>query len=222
VLIVDDHRMFAQAISLLLRAEANFEVFGIAHTGEAAVRACRGGCPTVVLMDIHLPGMDGIQTTRKLLEICPDTRVVVVSGISDAQVISEALEAGASAYIPKTELADKVIGIIRKAAGGQMVHLPPTRRPAPEDLTQRELEVLQAVAEGMSTTQVARWLFVSPSTVRSHVKSILMKLGVHSKLAAVVEGARRGLIGVVENGPDRPLPPSGPDRPTPAGARGQT
>jgi len=198
VLIVDDHRMFAQAISLLLQAEVNIEVVGIATTGESAVQTCSTGCPDVVLMDIHLPGMDGVQTTRRLLEKCPATRVVVVSAISDSRVVAEALEAGARAYVPKTEVANKVIGIIRKSVGENGGLTPPAGRQSSDDLTSRELQVLQAIAEGMSTAQVARWLFVSPSTIRTHVKNILLKLGTHSKLGAVLEGARRGFIRVAD------------------------
>jgi len=125
-------------------------------------------------------------------------RLADCSSCAPRSIVARALEAGAIAYIPKTEVANKVIGIIRKSVGAGDGLTPPSGRQTADDLTSRELQVLQAIAEGMSTTQTARWLFVSPSTVRTHVKNILLKLGAHSKLAAVVEGARRGLIRVAD------------------------
>src|SRR2546430_8608356 len=111
---VDDHRMFVDALSWLLTAEPDFEVVGTAATGEEALGLCWEMCPEVVLMDVDLPGMDGLETTRRLLRICPEARVVVLSPIITPRIIADTIEAGASAYVPKTQAVDRVIEIIRK------------------------------------------------------------------------------------------------------------
>jgi DNA-binding NarL/FixJ family response regulator len=213
VLVVDDHRMFADAIELLLAGEEGLEVVGVAETAEEALDVCDRECPAVVLMDIDLPGMDGVDATKRVLETCPDARVVVVTAFQ-GEVMMRALEAGARGYLPKTRAAEELTGVIRRAAAGEMIlptgevgGVPSSLRKDRSaksgalerlgGLTSREVQILQALADGMSTSEVAEALVISPLTVQSHVKSILFKLGVHSKLEAVTIALRHGIIRVV-------------------------
>jgi DNA-binding NarL/FixJ family response regulator len=211
VLIIDDHRLFADALQLLLAGEEDIEIAAVASTAEEAVEICVALRPDVVLMDIDLPGIDGIQATEILRQAIPDTSVIIITAYQHPDVIAAAIDAGASGYVPKTQAADELVGVIRRAATGEMV-LPSKDIAAIMDrlrklresrtdagqllarLTLRELEVLQSLVEGKSTAQVAQSLFISPRTVRSHVKSILSKLSVHSKLEAVTMALRYGVI----------------------------
>jgi len=209
--IVDDHRLFNQAMKLLLRGEEANQVVGAAETGEGALEFCRESPVDVALVDIDLPGMDGIAATRLLRELQPGPQVVVITAFQQPEVIAEAVRAGACGYIVKTDVADTLVGAIRLATAGKMV-LPagnlsrmvsPFRPPPPQSqarqaeespLTDREIQILEAVADGKSTFQMAEAFLISVSTVRSHVKSILSKLGVHSKAEAVMKAVRLGLI----------------------------
>jgi DNA-binding NarL/FixJ family response regulator len=211
VLIVDDHRLLAEALEVLLAGEDGLEAIGTAVTADEALETSRRECPDVVLMDIDLPGTNGIEATSRLLRICPDTRVVVISALHDTQLLAAAIQAGACGFVPKTRAADELVSVVRQAAAGEMVlpasdlagilwrlkdarqlQLDVDRRFAL--LTPREVEVLQAFAEGRSTREVAEHLFISPKTVRSHVDRTLSKLGVHSKLDAVVLALRHGVL----------------------------
>ena len=211
VLIVDDHRMLAEALDVLLASEDGLEAMGTAGTADQALEMCRRGCPDVVLMDIDLPGTNGIEATARLLEMCPEARVVAITALQDQGLLADAVRAGASGFVPKTRAADELVGVVRRAAAGEII-LPSgdvagilwrlkdaqqlkvdfDRRFAL--LTPREVEVLQALAEGRSTREVAEHLFISPKTVRSHVDRILSKLQVHSKLDAVVLALRHGVL----------------------------
>ena len=210
VLIVDDHRMFAEALEVLLSGEQDVEVVGSVRTGEAAVELARRVRPHLVLVDADLPGMDGIATTGRLRELDPTVRVVVTTPHQESEVAARALQAGASGCFPKTHTAESLVDIIRRAAAGEQV-LPidgmksgvgrhAAREPRSEaewrlaQLTGMEIQTLQLIAEGMSTPQIARALLISPLTVQSHVKNILAKLEVHSKLEAVSFAVRHRLI----------------------------
>jgi two-component system, NarL family, response regulator LiaR len=211
VLVVDDHRMFAEAIEMLLGGRDGIEIVGTVGTGEEAVELVRRRPPHVVLMDIDLPGIDGIETTRQIRAEAPDAQVIVITAFQEAGTIVSAIQAGASGYVPKTKAADELLDVIKMAATGEMVlpsgqlsqilaRLQEQKRGATEadrrvgDLTSREIQVLQAMADGRSTQDVARDLFISPSTVQTHVKNILSKLGVHSKLEAVTFAVRHGVV----------------------------
>jgi two-component system, NarL family, response regulator LiaR len=212
VIVIDDHRMFADGVDILLSGEPDIQVAGVFNTGEEAVSNTRQACPDVVLMDIDLPGMDGIEATKRILERCPEARVVVVTAFQQSKVMVKAIEAGACGFLPKVRAANELVKVIRLAAAGEMV-LPSTQfaevfsdlrwaweraKDARPDsaLTDREVAVLQAFAEGKSTVEVARELSVSVSTVHSYMKKILAKLGVHSKLQAVMLAIREGIVHV--------------------------
>ncbi len=218
VLVVDDHRMFAEAIELLLGGREGIEIVGTVGTGEEAVDLVKHRPPHVVLMDIDLPGIDGIETTRRIRAEVPEAQVIVITAFQEAGTIASAIQAGASGYVPKTKAADDLLSVIKSAAAGEMVlpsgqlsqilsALQEQKRGASEadrrlgDLTSREIQVLQAMADGKATPDVARELFISPSTVQTHVKNILSKLGAHSKLEAVTFAVRHGLIRIGH--PDR-------------------
>jgi NarL family two-component system response regulator LiaR len=212
-LIIDDHRMFADAIELLLAGEDGIEVVGIAETAEKGLELSERECPSVVLMDIDLPGIDGIEATKRVRERCPDARVLIVTAFQDRDVMVQAMDAGACGYVPKTRAADELTDGIRRATAGEII-LPAQdfgdilmrlqakqrqRSSAIERLrrlTSREVQILQLLADGKTTPEVAHELFISPLTVQSHVKSVLSKLGAHSKLEAVTFALRYGLIQV--------------------------
>jgi two-component system, NarL family, response regulator LiaR len=211
VLVVDDHRMFAEAMELLLGGREGIEIIETVGTGEEAVESVKRRPPNVVLMDIDLPGIDGIETTRRIRTEAPDAQVIVITAFQEPGTIASAIQAGASGYVPKTKAADELLDVIRKAAVGEMVmpsgqlsqileRLQEQKRGASEadrrlgHLTSREMQVLQSMAEGKATQDIAEDLVISPSTVQTHVKNILWKLGVHSKLEAVTFAVRHGLV----------------------------
>jgi two-component system, NarL family, response regulator LiaR len=211
VLIVDDHAMFADALVALLETEEGIGVVGAVATGEEAVALCGPSAPDVVLMDIDLPGMDGIASTREVLRVCPEAKVIGISALRDPDLLARAVAAGAAGLVPKTRAADELVRAVRAAAAGEIVlpegdvgpaldrlrtaaHRTPLVNVGVNLLTDREVEILQTFADGMSTEDVATALRISPRTVRAHVESILAKLGVHSKLQAVLLGLRSGVI----------------------------
>jgi NarL family two-component system response regulator LiaR len=212
VLLIDDHRMFSDALELLLKGEKGLTMIGAAGSAEDALEMCRERCPNVVLMDIDLPGMDGIQATRRVKKLCPEAQVVIITALQQPDLISRAIENGACGYVPKTHAADALVSVIKRAAEGDMIlpsgeigaileRLQQARRKRSEAdqllalLSTREIQILQAFSEAKSTSEVAASLFISPLTVQSHVKSILAKLGVRSKLEAVMMALHHGAIG---------------------------
>jgi DNA-binding NarL/FixJ family response regulator len=213
VLLVDDHPMFAEAITMLLGDVDDIEIVGVAGSGEAALDRCRESCPAVVLMDVDLGGMDGIEASERIGGLCPATSVIIVTALQEPGMADRAIRAGARAFVPKTRASDELILLIRRVAAGELI-LPDHRaerttrtgdgrRPV-RQLTDRERRVLQLLGEGRSTSAVAQELYISPLTVQTHVKSILAKFGVHSKLEAVTLGLRLGLIEVPQGRPSAP------------------
>jgi DNA-binding NarL/FixJ family response regulator len=205
VLLVDDHQMFAEAIGMFLRTEEDIDVVEILGEANGVVERLRESRPDVVLMDIDLPGVDGVTATRRIVEAMPQTKVVLITALSDPGLVLRGIEAGASALVAKERAADDLVDVIRRTAAGEEIFLTPQLRllssaPASGEseakvkLTQRELEVLQGLVDGLSTDELASALFVSPRTVQGHVQSILTKMRVRSKLEAVVTGLREGLV----------------------------
>jgi NarL family two-component system response regulator LiaR len=212
VFVVDDHEVFSDAVAMLLARHPDVRLVGSAHDADEAIALIDVDPeeqPDVVLMDLDLPGADGIQATRRIRELSPGSKVVVLTALEDPEVIADALAAGACGYVPKTRAVDELMDVVRRAAAGELVmperDLAPVleqlrstqARPEQEQLlrrlTPRETEILRYLAVGETTTQVAGHLRISALTVQTHVKSILAKLGVHSKIEAVTLAWRAGI-----------------------------
>jgi DNA-binding NarL/FixJ family response regulator len=211
VLVVDDHEVFSDAVAMLLERQPDVQLLGAARDAEEAIRLIDVSAdqPDVVLMDLDLPGLDGIQATRRIREMSPDAKVVVLTGGMDPEAIVDALAAGACGYVPKSRAVDELMNVVRRAAAGEIVmperdlapvleqlrslNDPPDGERLLRRLTPRETEILTSLARGQTTTEAADDLGISALTVQSHVKSILAKLGVHSKIEAVTFAWRHGL-----------------------------
>jgi DNA-binding NarL/FixJ family response regulator len=210
ILLVDDHRLFSDGVRMLLEQAPEIEVAAIAETAEHGLELAAALHPDVVLMDVDLPGMGGIEATRILVAMDPAPAVVALSAFQQGEVIADALEAGAAAYVPKTHAPEELIGAIRLAASGGSSLSPAhvdavlarlrqrvmtTPQPAVgHDLTARERDVLRRLVDGQSVSDVATELHVSVFTVRGHVRGLLSKLGVRSMTQAVALVLREGLL----------------------------
>ena len=205
VLIVDDHEVLAASLSQVLDHEPDLIVVGAAGTLEKARAQLATQKPDVVLLDHRLPDGDGVEAIPDLLALRPEASIVVLTATTADHVLVAAIEGGASGFVSKTRGLDEVTSAVRAAAAGESVISPemlarllPTlhRRAAePHDkLTEREREVLQLLAEGLSNAAIAERLFVSVHTVRNHVANLSNKLGAHSKLEALSIAVREGLL----------------------------
>lgn len=203
VLVVDDHQMVAQGLSEVLAAEPGIEVVGLAGTVRDALRMAGQFSPDVVVMDYRLPDGDGLTATRSIRDQDPDIAVVMVTASDHETVVAAAVDAGCSAYVTKDRAAQHVVSAVQAAARGEMsfpaavLHrlLASSQAPARSSaLTPRQLEILQLLAEGRSTREIADQYVLSVSTVRNHIQNILTKLGAHSQLEAVTLAARQGII----------------------------
>ena len=203
VMLVDDHAVVRSGLSAFLLAFDDLELVGEAGSGEEAVRKCEQIQPNVVLMDMVMPGMDGVAATKAIREKCPDIQVIVLTSFGEKENVQAAMKAGALGYLLKDASAEELVVAIRNAAAGQPTLAPDAARALiqattePEkpgsDLTDRELEVLACMVEGLSNTDIATRLMVSHSTVKFHVSSILSKLGVTSRTEAVALAVKHNL-----------------------------
>jgi DNA-binding NarL/FixJ family response regulator len=204
VLIVEDHRMFSQALRMALDETDDIAVTAAVGTTQEGVEAARTTRPDVVLMDYRLPDGDGVDAARKIKSDRPETKVVILTAVSDDSVLSEAIQAGCSGYLTKGHTLDELILAVRAAYNGEALispamlsrlldRLSDRSRPG-SDLTARETEVLRLLAEGLSNQAIAKQLDIRLATVRNHVQSVIEKLHAHSKLEAVAVAVRLGLI----------------------------
>lgn len=226
--LVDDQPMVRVGLKMILESEGDIEVCCEAANGEDAIALAASHTPDVILMDIRMPGMDGLAATRAVLAATPESRVVILTTFDDDEYLYGALRAGASGFLLKSADGDALVNAVRVVAGGEALLAPEvTRRviehftqnphddaeggsvallleddaaahsPSPEaigDLSDREVEVLQHMARGLSNQEIASELYVSNTTVKTHVSHILTKLGVRDRVQAVVEAYDSGIV----------------------------
>ncbi|MDA8322782.1 MAG: response regulator transcription factor [Actinomycetota bacterium] len=217
-LIVDDHALFRRGLEIVLVTEPDIEVVGQASDGAEAVQKAGEQLPDVVLMDVRMPRSSGIQACRQIKEIAPSAKIVILTMSDEEEDLFEAIRAGASGYLLKDIPLDEVAEAVRAVHGGQSLISPsmagklltefavlanreredgqdarPEQVPAPK-LTDREMQVLKLVARGMNNRDIAKELFISDNTVKNHVRNILEKLQIHSRMEAVMVAVREKLI----------------------------
>jgi DNA-binding NarL/FixJ family response regulator len=214
VLIVDDHALFRRGLEMVLAEESDIELVGEASDGAEAVAKAGEALPDVVLMDIRMPKSSGIEACRAMKEVAPSAKIVMLTISDEEEDLFEAIRAGASGYLLKDIPYDEVADVVRAVHGGQSLINPSMaaklltefaalakrdgeerveRVPAPK-LTDREMEVLRLVARGMNNRDIAKELFISENTVKNHVRNILEKLQIHSRMEAVMIAVRENLI----------------------------
>jgi DNA-binding NarL/FixJ family response regulator len=214
VVVCDDHALFRRGLVLVLEGEAGIEVVGEAEDGEAVVPLVASLAPDVVLMDVRMPRRNGIEATRAITEAVPSTKVVILTVSEDEDDLYDAVKAGAAGYLLKEISIDEVAAAIRCVVSGQSLISPSMAAkllteftnlarkaeerqsvPVPR-LTERELEVLKLVAQGLSNREIAGELYISENTVKNHVRNILEKLHLHSRMEAVVYAVREKLLDI--------------------------
>ena len=223
VLLVDDDDLMRAGLKAVLSSDERIEVVGEAGDGAAAVRRARELRPDVVLMDVRMPDLDGIAATRELLTVASDARVVILTTFEQDDYIFGALRAGASGFLLKRTSPEELVAAVHAVAAGDSLLSPSVtrrvidrmaRQPAPDassaerldDLTRREREVLELVARGFSNGEIAEAFVIEESTVKTHVKRILMKLGLRDRVQAVIFAYESGLT---RPGADESLPRRG-------------
>jgi DNA-binding NarL/FixJ family response regulator len=202
LLIADDHPVVRDGLSGMFAPDPDFEVIGEAGDGAEAVRLAQALRPDVILMDLRMPGLDGVAAITELARLSLPVRVLVLTTYDTDSYVLPAIEAGATGYLLKDAPRAELLRAVRAAADGQGVLSPSVatrlmsrvRTPAPELLSQRELEVLELVAAGTTNRDAAVRLFISEATVKTHLLHIYAKLGVTDRAAAVAEAYNRGLL----------------------------
>jgi two-component system, NarL family, nitrate/nitrite response regulator NarL len=205
VLVADDHPVYRQGLVEAIKCRSELDLAGQAETGEEALAKIRSLKPDVAVLDMRMPGLDGIQVIRAVARDGEETRILFLSAYLESATVYEALEAGACGYMSKDSEADTICETIVKVARGDTVIGEETHRaiaeeirsraPAdPSPLSQREREILRLTADGGSASEIAESLYLSPATVKTHLQRIYQKLGVSDRAAAVAEAMRRGFF----------------------------
>lgn len=208
VVIADDQPLVRTGLRMILSEEPGIEVVGEAADGAAAIELCRKNTPDVVLMDVRMPGVDGIAATRAVTAVPDAPRVLVLTTFDLDEVVYDALHAGASGFLLKDAPEDRLVTAIRVVADGgslfapsvtrrlieEFATRPRSRAPALPELTERETEVLRLLARGLSNVEIGQEIYVTENTVKSHVARILTKLGVRDRVQAVVLAYESGLV----------------------------
>lgn len=208
VMMVDDHRIVRHGVLSLLEVQDDIEVVGEADSGEQALQLVEELSPTIVLMDLMLPGMSGVEATRKVKQLCPGTQVIVLTSYHDDEHIFPALRAGAISYVLKDVGPDELIDTIRRTAQGEAILSPriaarlvqeiqgvkKEAHNALADLSERELEVLRLIAKGDSNATIAEKLVISEKTVKGHVSNILGKLHMLDRTQAAAFAWEQGVV----------------------------
>jgi len=209
LLLVDDHAVVRSGLKMLFESEQDVEIVGEADTAAGALEEARLVKPNVILMDIGLPDMSGIDATREIKKHLPDVAIVALTIHEDEEYFFKMLEAGASGYVPKRAAPEELLTAIRAAANGQVYLYPslakllvrdyisggrPEQEKTPSELTERENEVLTHLAEGENNEEIALALVISPKTVARHRENIMRKLNLHSRAELVRYAIRKGII----------------------------
>jgi two-component system NarL family response regulator len=199
IMVVDDHFVVRMGLTATINVEADMVVVAEAEDGPQAIEKFRQHSPDITLMDLRLPGMNGVEATQAICQEFPQARIIVLSTYDGDEAIHRALRAGAQAYLLKTALHDDLLKAIRTVHSGRK-HIPPeiatrlAERMHASELSCREVEVLELIAKGMSNKEIAHVLFITEGTVKFHVINILNKLGAKDRTMAVTTALQRGII----------------------------
>jgi len=207
ILIADDHPVVREGLFAMLSRESDFEVVGEAKDGVEAVNKAKELSPDVVLMDLRMPELDGVEAINQIKSAKPDTRFIILTTYSDDEYIFRGIEAGARAYLLKDAPREELFRAIRAVYCGESLIQPVVaskvldlltelsrRAPSGDEISERELQVLQLVATGAANKQIGAELSIAQSTVKTHISSIFQKLGVNDRTEAVTEALKRGII----------------------------
>ncbi|WP_307816478.1 response regulator transcription factor [Nocardioides limicola] len=210
VVVVDDHELFRRGLTMLLGVEAGIEVVGEAGDGDEGIEVAARVAPDVVLLDVRMPRRSGLEACQAIKEAAPSAKIVMLTMSDEEADLYEAVKAGAAGYLLKDSSIDEVAQAVRVVADGQSLISPsmatklidefkqmsrPERAESPRlKLTERELEVLGLVAEGLNNRDIAKRLFISENTVKNHVRNILEKLQLHSRMEAVMYAVREKIL----------------------------
>jgi two-component system, NarL family, response regulator LiaR len=205
VVVVDDHDMVRKGIISYLLTESNIEVVGEARSGNEGVQLVKKVKPDIVLMDLLMENGNGIEATKEILSFQPNCKVIIITSYYDDQQVFPALEAGAFSYLLKTASANEIVRAIYKAVQGETIIEPKvankmlnrfrtSERKPHDDLTERELDVLKCLGEGMTNQEISEELFIGVKTVKTHVSNILSKLNVSDRTQAAVYANRNGIL----------------------------
>lgn len=210
ILLVDDQELFRRGLMMVLSGEGDLEVDDVAD-GDAAVRAVTATAPDVVLLDVRMPGMSGLETCAAIKAVSPSTAIVMLTASEEESDLYDSIKNGAAGYLLKDSSIDQVAEAVRLVFAGQSLISPSMavklleefkqisqvdRQPTGTRLTERELEVLRHVARGLNNKDIAKLLFISENTVKNHVRNILEKLQMHSRMEAVMYAVRTKLLDV--------------------------
>jgi len=212
LIIADDHKLFREGLKALLSVTDDIEVIGEAEDGDSVLKRCSLQQPDIILMDINMPGLNGIQATQTILEKYPQIGIIMLTMLEDDTSIFNAMRAGARGYLLKGADPNEVLSVIRAVAEGQALfgpaiaarvlgyfkalstNLNPNQTLAPfPELTERELEVLRLISQGLNNQEIAQKLFLSPKTVRNHITNIFSKLQVADRAQAIVRARKAGV-----------------------------
>ena len=213
VLVVDDHEIVREGIRMVLAADPELEVVGVASSGKEAIEKVRELEPNVVLMDIGMPGLSGFEATRRIRESHPETQVVALTVHDSEGYVFQMLQAGATGYVVKRAPSEDVIAAVKRANQGEAVLHPSVAKLLIKDylsrvakgeetsfdtLSDREREILKLIAEGQTNREIADTLFLSIKTVQAHRANLMRKLGMHDRTELVKYAIRKGIIGLDE------------------------
>jgi two-component system NarL family response regulator len=214
VIIADDHALFRRGLEMVLEKEPDIEVVGEAHDGQQAVDRAQELMPDVMLMDVRMPRRSGIEATQRIKELLPHVQIIVLTNSDEEADLYDSIKAGASGYLLKEISSEEVAEAVRSVHAGHsrispamaskllsefqaMTRRADDRQPlAPPRLTDRELEVLRLVAKGLGNRDIAKDLYISENTVKNHIRNILEKLQLHSRMEAVIYAVREKLFDI--------------------------